>query len=307
MNGAQVARELERRGELWRAGPGLIGLRGDALRLLRRLDAQLASLAALEEGDEWRLPSAVSLETLERAGYFASFPQWLTLASHLGGDATALERVATSERPLEVLPSAVAPPQAALPPALCYHVYAALEGQALTGPVRVTAHGTCWRHEGERTADLERGWAFTMREVVCLAASDEVERFRQRGARRALSLAARLGLEAHLEEASDPFFAPTARGRALLQRVKGLKQELVLPLGGGRGVAAASFNHHESYFGERFAIRLSCGEPAASGCVAYGLERWLLAFLVAHGPTAAGWPSLDTHEEPHATHPGTAA
>ena len=37
------------------------------------------------------------------------------------------------------------------------------------------------------------------------------------------------------------------------------------------------------------------GEPAASGCVAFGLERWLLAFLVAHGPDAAAWPDFDTN------------
>ncbi|PYO66587.1 MAG: hypothetical protein DMD69_13220 [Gemmatimonadetes bacterium] len=79
----------------------------------------------------------------------------------------------------------------------------------------------------------------------------------------------------------------------MLQQLKALKHELILPLGRSRGSAAASFNNHETFFGEAFAIRLATGAPAASACVAFGVERWLLAFLVAHGPDAAGWAALN--------------
>ncbi len=77
----------------------------------------------------------------------------------------------------------------------------------------------------------------------------------------------------------------------MLQRLKGLKQELRLAVGDDT-VAAASFNLHEGFFGDAFDIRLPDGSPAASGCVAYGIERWLLAFLAAHGTSARDWPVL---------------
>jgi hypothetical protein len=80
----------------------------------------------------------------------------------------------------------------------------------------------------------------------------------------------------------------------MLQRLKGLKHELRLPIGGGESTAAASFNHHERFFGGAFDIHLSDGSPAASGCAAFGVERWLLAYLVAHGVEPAGWPLLRT-------------
>jgi seryl-tRNA synthetase len=176
---------------------------------------------------------------------------------------------------------------------MCYHVYAALAGRVLATPAMVTVQGTCWRHEGEALRPLARGWAFTMREGVCIGDTEAVAAFRARGIDRGLALAVTLGLEARLEEATDPFFAPTARGRQLLQRLKGLKQELRLPVGDA-SVAAASFNLHERFFGEAFDIRLPDGAPAASGCVAYGIDRWLLAFLAAHGVSARGWPSLPT-------------
>ena len=180
---------------------------------------------------------------------------------------------------------------------MCYHVYAALAGRVLAATTYVSAEGTCWRHEGDRLRPLGRGWAFTMRESVCIGDAGATETFRARGIEHARALASSLSLDAVLEEATDPFFRPTARGRELLQRVKGLKQELRLPVGDG-SVAAASFNLHERFFGDAFDIRLGDGSPAASACVAYGIERWLLAFLVAHGTRARDWPTIPSAMPP---------
>ena len=296
----QVVAELRARGELWESGPGLVGLRGDARQLYERI-AQLAQAAAESVADDgsalgdtcerWRPPAAVALSTLARARYFESFPQWLTLAAHLREDAASLEHVARAADPARAACDACAPADAALPPAVCYHVYAALAGRTLATTTYVSAEGTCWRHEGDQLRPLARGWAFTMRECVCVGDEEAVVAFRARGIERARALAAALTLDAVLEEATDPFFRPTARGRELLQRLKGLKQELRLPVGDG-SVAAASFNLHERFFGEAFDIRLGDGSPAASACVAYGIDRWLLAFLVAHGTFARDWPTI---------------
>lgn len=291
---SRVTEALRARGELWEPRPGLLSLRGDPLSLLRKIEWALETLAAGEGFPEWRLAPGLDLRTLARARYFESFPQWLTAAAHLSDDPETLERVARAADPAEAAADAVGAPDCALSPALCYHTYARLAGSTVT-EVRMTAHGTCWRHEGESLRALERGWAFTMRELVYVGEADETERFRRRGMALAQALASALGLRGEIEQATDPFFAPTARGMELLQRVKALKHELRLPLGGGRTVAAASFNHHESFFGESFEIRLDDGRPAASGCVAFGVERWLLAFLVAHGPDPASWPPIDTH------------
>jgi seryl-tRNA synthetase len=170
---------------------------------------------------------------------------------------------------------------------VCYHVYAALAGSTIRTRRVVTAQGCCWRHEGNRLAPLERGWSFTMREIVCIGTEAECVAFRERGTRITRWLASGLGLDSSIEPAEDPFFAPTARGRALLQRVKGLKLELRLPIGDGDSTAAASFNLHDQFFGEAFNIRLANGEPAHTACDAFGLERWLLATLLREETSAA--------------------
>ena len=302
----QVVRGLRARGELWEAGPGLVGLRGDALELSRAIEGRLRDAAAGSAAgcEEWQVPPAIALEALARSGYFASFPQWLTAAAHLSDDPAVLEGVATSAAPAAAARSALAPADAALPPAACYHVYAALAGRVLgDAPVVVTAQCTCWRHEGARLRPLARGWAFTMREVVCVGAERATRRVADRGAARARVLAESLGLGGRLAVAEDPFYAPTARGRALLQRVKALKHELLLPVGGGAEVAAASVNLHETFFGEAFDIRLASGDPASGACVAFGVERWLLAFLCAHGLEARGWPDVGTRHSGLGTRP----
>ena len=293
----EVISTLRQRGEIWEATPGLIGIRGSARALLERIAFSLAELANEETTDEWSVPSGISFGTLERAQYFASFPQWLTAASHLSDDSSVLEKIAGSDSPGSAARAAMQQPDAVRSPAVCYHTYERLAGQSVSSPTLMTTEGVCWRHEGDRLAPLERGWAFRMREVVCLGTPAEVEEFRQRWIVRAAAFAESLGLTVETIQATDPFFAPTARGKAVLQRIKALKHELIVRFPDGRSLAIASFNNHERFFGDSFGISLETGEVAASGCVAFGIERWLLAVLAANcvGPeddaTEFGWSS----------------
>jgi hypothetical protein len=129
-----------------------------------------------------------------------------------------------------------------------------------------------------------------MREAVCVGEAGDVRAFRERGRENAVALATRLGLRPRVAPATDPFFAASTRGREMLQRLCGLKDEMMLPIGVEREVAAASFNDHAGFFGEAFGIRDGEGLPAFSGCVAFGVERWLLAILCEHGTDPRAWP-----------------
>ena len=295
----EVAAGLRERGWLWNVASGISGLRGPVVSLLREIERALLDLALSEAPEDWVMPAGVSFETLERARYFASFPQWLTAASHLSGDEAALEQIASSANPANAARSSLAQADIALPPAICYNTYAALADSVITTPVVMTAQGTCWRHEGERLAPLERGWAFTMREIVCVGAEADVKEFLDRCVARVSTLERSVGLDCELVAAGDPFFAPTARGRAALQRIKALKHELEFRFADGKPLAIASFNDHELFFGEAFGISLRDGTPAWSGCVAFGVERWLLAILASRGLDPADWPpALLTAESP---------
>ena len=283
---------LRARGWLWESAPGVAGLRGPVVSLLREIECALQEITRSETTDEWAAPAGIAFETLERARYFASFPQWLTCASHLSGDDAALQRIAASSSPAAAARESLSAGEIVLPPAICYSTYAALANSTMRTPLIMTAQGTCWRHEGERVATLRRAWAFTMREMVCVGSELDVKEFLDRSVERVSALERALGLDCELVPAADPFFAPTARGRAALQRIKGLKHELEFRFVDGSPLAIASFNDHEVFFGEAFGISLTDGSPAWSGCVAFGLERWLLATLATHGLEPIDWPGF---------------
>ena len=291
----EIVRLLSERGQLSEPAPGVVALRGDVARLLHLLEQTIATLCTAESRDEWRVPPAIAFPTLARADYFASFPQWLTLVSHLSDDEVALRSVAEHNEPSG---AAVTPPKVALNPAVCYHVYSGLAGQVVDAPRVITAQSTCWRHEGSHHVPLARQWAFTMREIAFVGAADEAQLFLERASSRVVDLARTLGLDPSVAVASDPFFAPTARGKQFLQQLQELKREMLLPISADERIAASSFNLHGSFFGQAFDIRLRNGAPATTACVAFGLERWLLAYLVRYGLDSAAWPSVDSLLEP---------
>jgi len=265
---ARPLAELEARGEVAMLPPGRAVLRGMPLGLLRGLDSVVRGWAGELGAEGRRFPRRIPIDALERAGRSSPSP--------------SAGRV--------------------VPPAVCYHVYPAWQGRRLTGRTAfVTARGRCFREE-RSVVPLERLRDFVMREIVALGSREEVESFRHALIARVSDLVARLELEGRIVTASDPFFvqdpaaAPAAeraglKGRGLMQQVLPLKYELRLALDeSGRDCAVASFNHHLDFFGRRFDIRLDSGAPAHSGCVAFGLERWVLAFLSQHGTDPRRWP-----------------
>ncbi|TLD72730.1 hypothetical protein FEM03_01255 [Phragmitibacter flavus] len=206
---------------------------------------------------EQRWPVLMRSETLRRAGYFDSFPQLLMTASFCPDPENAPEIVAASGW--------------CLSPAVCYHAYAGLEGQTLAKGVKLSASGSCFRHE--EPTELQAGRRqveFTMRELILVGAKDWIEH-ELTGVREEIhQLAIDYGLSGTWQPASDPFFLPKAKGKACAQKLLETKWEYCLR----DGLAIASINRHGDFFGKRFSIRLPDGNPAHSACIAFGLERW---------------------------------
>ena len=54
--------------------------------------------------------------------------------------------------------------------------------------------------------------------------------------------------------------------------------------------AIASCNYHQDHFGHTYEILTGSGEPAHTGCMAFGEERVTLALFSAHGLDVEAWP-----------------
>jgi acyl carrier protein len=263
--------EMLARGELEITPEGGLIMRGAAASLRDYLDSTVYRWALELGATEETFPAEIPLATLGRAGFTTAFPQKLVFTGKLGDDS-------------------------ALPPAVCYHHYPSVSDSTLAGGESiVTSIGRCYRNEFDANSPhpIERLAAFTMREIIAVGDAALVAKLRNELMVRVRLWLVELGLRGSIEVANDPFFTSETRGRMLMQQMLPLKYELrlrVVP--DGRSVAAASFNNHEQHFGRAFSILLPSGDFAHSGCVAFGWERWIIAFVNQHGPDEESWPDV---------------
>jgi seryl-tRNA synthetase len=295
----KVFDDMLTRGMVAVAGEGQMALAAPFTDLLARLDRRVRHLAAaVVQAEERRYPTLIPTEVLARSGYVTSFPQFLLFVNRLHGDIDTYESFLAETRDGTASAAAARHSDHAgytLSPAVCYHVYQQLSGTTPASPLlRVTACGTCYRHESRYHRSLERLWEFTMREIVLVGEEALVAEARQRIMDAVFDLVEELGLAGHCEAASDPFFcdARTAR-KVWSQRALELKYELVLPVSGDGAVAAASFNVHGPTLGEAFDITSPEGGPVHTGCVAFGLERLAYAIVSRHGLDPDAWPDIE--------------
>ncbi len=286
---ADAYQQLQERGDIWPSGAGAVARGGAFMRLLADLDAALERQAvtrfqAAVHAYNALLPSA----WLQRAGYFGSFSHSVTFAVHLHEDYGALEAFAERHRHGEDVTFArledIAPPEHCLSPAVCYHTYGALMNSRLPAALAAyTGVGRCFRYESKNLTGLDRLWEFSLREIVWLGERAQVLAARERALDLAWWWVEALDLSARLETACDPFFAGDFPALRFFQLANDLKYELKVDVAPETAIACASFNYHERFFGSRFAIHASGGEPAHSGCAAFGLERLLYACCCQHG------------------------
>jgi len=273
-------------GYRWHAN-GQSAFSGPLLDLYRRLDSMFTRWAAEWDAEEHRFPVFLPADELNRLDYFQAFPHVATFPVTLDGAEDNLARFAEGG-PLDdsgaLRLTRLVPPRDVLTPAACYHFYVHFQEQDFAAARYLTTRATCFRREREYRP-LQRQWSFSMREIVCLGTREEVEAFLAESRRRLTGFFAAIDLPVEWLAATDPFFRPARNPKHLAQVLDPLKTEMVF----ADGLAIGSVNFHRSHFGEAFGIGRG-GQPASSGCVAFGLERWMYAILSRFGADAREWP-----------------
>ena len=292
---------LRELGWLFEHGPGFVSLGGAARRLALGIDAALADRYRRRFGAvDSMFPAFIRADVLARCGYFESHPNTASMVTHIIDDFDQIEsfRVANEGQRELQLPGAamLATPEICLNPAACFPCYQALEGRRLDKGGRVlTWQGRVFRYESRNTRGLDRLAEFNVRELVFLGDDALISERRREAVELLGELITEWDLECRIETATDPFFATVGAARAFWQEARDVKYEIRLtvgtdPRGKPRTIAGGSFNLHESFFGERFSITAAEGEPAFTGCVGVGIERWVLAVFSQHGLDPDGWP-----------------
>lgn len=266
---------------------GQSALHGSLLDRFRQLDAMFVRFAASFQATEMALPPLISVRELQKIDYFTSFPHLFTAAVALHPNEANLRgfKATAGEKAEGLKLTELAPVTEILAPAACYPLYIQLQGTVLAATAVFTTRATCFRREKEYVP-LRRQWAFNMREIVCIGSEKDVKQFLESSRVRLTRLFSNLSLEVSWEQATDPFFDPATNPRYVMQRVDPVKFEMIRS-----GLSIGSVNFHRQYFGEAFEIGHD-NSPAFSGCVAFGLERWLWALIDQFGPEVDRWPDF---------------
>jgi Seryl-tRNA synthetase len=254
---------------------GLATLGPEVLRLKEALEGRFLAWAAECGAVPMLFPPLMRVRDLDGLDYFRNFPHLPLIVSRIHPEWLRgyAKGPAIEEVPAEHLGAG----EYVLPSAACYNIYIHLKGTKLEGPLYITTVASCFRNE-QHYERLKRLWGFTMREIVCIGSADDVQAHLSAFKLRILDFAGRLGLALETQTATDPFYEPQS-SRAVMQRLFPQKEELVYSGSEGGSVAIGSLNFHRNFFGERCDIRTADSQAAFTGCVAFGLERWLHALL----------------------------
>lgn len=258
--------------------------------ILRRYDELLKRVSPDERPQEMIFPPVMPRALIEQLSYLDNFPHLAgSIHSFRGTDAQARELSALvhdGQRWEQLLD----PTEVMLAPAACYPVYPHLSGLLPEGGRALTVMSWVFRYEP--SDEPTRLLSFRMREFVRAGRPAEVEAWRDEWLKRGLQLYRELGLPAHSDLASDPFFGRPGKMRAAQQMDQRLKFEILVPVVSlEKPTAICSFNWHQDYFSSKFGFRNSDESIAHSACIGLGLERATLALLKTHGFDPASWPA----------------
>jgi hypothetical protein len=250
--------------------------------LLRRLDDVFRGWATEDGGAEISAPPIYPVDELANFDVYVNFPQ---LALVAGG----LRAPVAAARPADrgFAPEQLAGAHLGLPTAACFGAYLYLRDRTVPADTLVTLVNRCFR--GERQFDgLRRLLTFQMREIVAIGSFQHTQDVIARHRAGIEEFLGALALDVTVEAASDPFFQRDG-ARALLQRMQPVKYEFQVD-----DLAIASVNTHRNFFGERCRIGVEPdGGTAFTGCVAFGLERWVSVLVARYGSAARAHEKVD--------------
>lgn len=294
-----VDAQLAEAGWLHDYGKGQVAYSGPVLKLARLIDAKAGDLYADRLGAiDGHFPALVDADTLHQCGYFDSHPNAVTFLANLLEDFDAIEEFRVANACSE---GALLPPQdhvhvdgMCLNPAACFPCYPTLKGRQLQEGECYSWLGRVFRYESRNISGLERLYEFNVRELVYVGSELFTQASRETSLQIIDELVRFFDLDAVVQTATDPFFATVSAAKKFWQQAQEVKNEILIPVAQTDGtrklLACGSINLHGNFFGERFKIMCPDGEPANTGCVGLGVERWVLACFSQHGLDPDRWP-----------------
>lgn len=243
--------------------------------IFEQLDKDFVSFLDGYEVKKYYIPAMIDGEVLAKCNYFESFPHHLSTVSTVKEEnlSNVSSNKAVAYEDLQVH-------NKFLTPAACLHIYPMLEGKELIDQ-NITTRARVYRYEGNRYNEIGRFWDYSVREMVFVGSEKYVRTMLQKMMNKTIAYAKNITAKAELVPSSDVFFECKRNTiKKKLQVANDKKYEVIIPID-GEDVAVSSFNFHGNHFSMPF--HFDQQGTIVSGCVGFGLERWLLAKLFYEG------------------------
>ncbi len=290
---------LVERGWMHDYGKGQVAYSGPVLKLAQLINEKAGELyKKAYNATDGHFPAMIDADTLHKCGYFDSHPNAVTFVGNVVEDFDAIEEFrranSCSEGALLPQPEHIHIDGMCLNPAACFPCYPTLKGKTyLTGEC-FTWMGRVFRYESRNINGLDRLYEFNVRELVFVGTEEYVRDCRAKALPIVEEMATFFDIDCQVQTATDPFFATVSAAKKFWQAAQEVKNEIKIPALGNDGstkmLACGSINLHGNFFGKRFEFYCANGEPAQTGCVGLGIERWVLAAFTQHGFEPHRWP-----------------
>lgn len=247
-------------------GNGGISFTGVSAALFDFFDYRFQKIAKSNRAVEEKYPVLLSYDTLYKTGYTKRYPNY---------------SMNLKQEELVLSPSA------------CFHVYEKYKDTTLSGNSSFTFLQNVFRNEKKsRMDEFGRLRDYHVREVVFIGDEIYVDSSINKMIEQTKEFIKEIGLKGSIESATDFFVSPNMQRYKLIQMHNRAKYEVNLNYETDKELSAASFNRHGKAFSEPFNINVSEAKNVVSGCVGYGIERWVLAFMSQYGCEPDNMPGV---------------
>ncbi|BDC36579.1 serine--tRNA ligase [Candidatus Methanoliparum sp. LAM-1] len=245
-------------------------------------------------------PKLIPLEIMKKMRYLEGLPEGMYYVSSPKRDPNIYERfkkelAIRDEIPIEILKEGLKDPSYVLAPAQCEPFYQIFSHEMVDLdelPIKMfDRSGFTYRWEGGATKGLDRVNEFQRIEMVFLGTLDQVKEIADDCLKAYMDVMDLMGLNWHVEVGDDPFYLEGLREEKRdIEYPEIPKFEVRVETVGGRTVSIGSVNLHGTHFVTGFSIRSP--KPIWTGCIGFGISRWVAVFLSHYGFDIEKWPSI---------------
>ncbi len=283
--------EIFAKNEIEKMFMGSICLHNHASLLFDFFDNTFCKLAQSIGAKLEHYPVLLPIDSYKKTSYLKTSPQYSMFCCDAIEDMDSLQNLNSSND--EQLYKYLQKPHLALSPSACFHTYCCHENDTLRENTTVTFIQNVFRNEGRfNWNELGRLRDYHVREVVFFGDEDFVVNQRKNLLELVIEVIKELNLCANIQIAHDPFVIPNMQRFKNIQIQEESKYEVRVNYKKNMALAAASFNLHGTAFTSPFNISIENVVNPVTGCVGFGIERWVLSFVAQYGWNIKNWPEI---------------